>query len=105
MGAQRLSASLTSAPCSAYANIDSEHSAQRLSASLTSAPDRWITACSAYAKCSTPFGISDFGTGKQATRFVSQYKCSTPFGISDFGTLLPQRCHRPGQVLNAFRHL
>src|SRR5262249_37307166 len=38
--------------------------------------------------CSTPFGISDFGTGTQGANEPAQRRCSTPFGISDFGTAL-----------------
>ncbi len=61
MRAQRLSASLTSAHDGRVATGGAILGAQRLSASLTSAL-RALEEDIAQSGCSTPFGISDFGT-------------------------------------------
>ena len=126
--------------------------AQRLSASLDSArgynrqPDgpqlvlnafrhHWIrhrvsmSSGSRRRECSTPFGITGFGTGTVSGYCSSSAVCSTPFGITGFGTQhwlkvpvspvasaqrlsasldsAPYRPCRPPDrsiVLNAFRH-
>ena len=61
LGAQRLSASLNSAPCSAPRWRAACASAQRLSASLNSARGVGNGAAGG-VECSTPFGITEFGT-------------------------------------------
>ena len=78
--------------------------------------------------CSTPFGITGFGTNWRASRlatrrvlnafrhhWIRHYQmaasglgvsaCSTPFGITGFGTAYYGMCTTCGaDVLNAFRH-
>ena len=62
--------------------------AQRLSASQIHSPECPCLECRpGWKVCSTPFGISDPFTGKDALRAISiQLVCSTPFGIGDRGT-------------------
>ena len=84
---------------------------------------------SALTVCSTPFGITEVGTGGTRDAAMHRVQCSTPFGITEVGTRMVAhaRCRldrgaqrlsasqrsaldvddRPGRrstVLNAFRH-
>ena len=118
-GAQRLSASLRSAPrrtaslrmadwrCSTpfgitevgtdgrVESIRRRRCAQRLSASLRSArvePAR----VAALVRCSTPFGITEVGTMLARPSSDASGVCSTPFGITEVGTRQsqPSACDR-----------
>src|SRR5579875_3830301 len=60
--AQRLSASLNSAQANHARNFHCSVRAQRLSASLNSAPRTPRGFCPGRYTCSTPFGITEFGT-------------------------------------------
>ena len=80
LSAQRLSASLDSAHRTTPASHPSAQCAQRLSASLDSAQMAAAMDVSELPRCSTPFGITGFGTGYHESR-----------GWRD-------------RVLNAFRH-
>jgi len=83
--AQRLSASLNSAQPGRRRNGGGRRGAQRLSASLNSAPAGG--GCdSIRVWCSTPFGITEFGTPCGWARPRGVLRCSTPFGITEFGT-------------------
>ena len=118
-GAQRLSASLSSAHARQRCDAPRLSGAQRLSASLNSA--RVSRRCGVQPSsvcstpfgiteirhasvraigrrrrsvCSTPFGITEFGTPIVAGDRAATIECSTPFGITEFGTV-PTRRPRP----------
>src|SRR5262249_48062311 len=94
--AQRLSASLTSARGVGARLFPPSPRAQPLSASLTSALPIEGAVDPGECVCSTPFGISDFGTIRPQVGLNPQLLCSTPFGISDFGTTESSRSRNPG---------
>ncbi|SRR5579884_3217596 len=101
--AQRLSASLNSALTKFVGGVAWLGSAQRLSASLNSArSDSDIFGRG--ARCSTPFGITEFGTVHPGLAVALGELCSTPFGITEFGTRGEKVPGRQEDVLNAFRH-
>ena len=103
-GAQRLSASLDSAPITHSARIWSRKCAQRLSASLDSAQQSHPTP-TGVTVCSTPFGITGFGTGVAAEAGPPQVDVLNAFRhhwIRHSGCWGHHRAEQ--RVLNAFRH-
>ena len=126
--AQRLSASQRSAHAVRGHGPPVLYRAQRLSASQRSARFATGSILSPSSVCSTPFGITEVGTGRKIGAFFQSGMCSTPFGITEVGTKMPwgstvrmycaqrlsasQRSARTAawrrssypKVLNAFRH-
>ena len=107
--AQRLSASLSSAPWAGCWSPPAGGGAQRLSASLSSAQEvgqhqsrpvvcstpfgvtefctpRICQTAAGTAACSTPFGVTEFCTRQRLQQQVAALVCSTPFGVTEFCT-------------------
>ena len=104
MGAQRLSASLCSARRREYVYRRDHGRAQRLSASLCSAPPGGWMQSDRRAECSTPLGVTAFGTRWFRELHVDLGDvCSTPLGVTVFGTRAGDDACRHGAVLNASR--
>ena len=82
---------------------DYRRCAQRLSASLNSAPDE-RSVVSAHTECSTPFGITEFGTGWTRSTEIASGAQRLSASLNSALTESAPMVTGPWNVLNAFRH-